>query len=51
MAKAEARIIGVIAEQTKLLSFAKRSQGPIIGLWSRDHENKQENNKYRSIIY
>ena len=37
----EARIIGVIAEQTKLLSFAKRSHGPIIRLWSCDHEHKQ----------
>ena len=37
----EARIIGVVAEQTKLLLFAKRSHGPIIRLWLRDHEYKQ----------
>ena len=37
----EARSIGVIAEQTKVLLFAKRSHGSIIRLLSCDHEHKQ----------
>ena len=40
-AEHEARIIGVIAEQTKVLLFAKRIYGPIIRLCQCDHEHKQ----------
>ena len=35
------RRVGVIAEQTKVLLFAKRSDGPIIQLSSCGHEHKQ----------
>ena len=35
----DARIIGVLAEQTKVLLFAKRIHVPIIRLWSCDHEH------------
>ena len=38
----EARIIGVIAVQTKVLSFVKRSHdGPTIRLSSCDHDHQQ----------
>ena len=37
----EARIIGVITEQTKVILFAKRLHGPIIRLSSSDHEHQQ----------
>ena len=38
---AEVRIIGVIAEQTKVILVAKRSHGPIIRLSSCDHEHER----------
>ena len=39
--QSEARIIGVIAEQPKVIWFAERSHEPIIRIWSCDHEHKQ----------
>ena len=39
--QAEARNIVVIAAQTKVILFARRSHGPILRLWSCDHEHKQ----------